>query len=52
VLKLTKNNKSATSRDARKISGVGETSFRQMTQPFLDHPYNRIKSPNEKIIAY
>jgi hypothetical protein len=35
-----------------KSHGVGGTSFRQMTQTFLDHPYNRIESPNEKIIAY
>ncbi|MBD0287361.1 MAG: alpha/beta fold hydrolase [Flavisolibacter sp.] len=35
-----------------KSHGVGGTTFRQMTQKFLDHPYNKIESPNEKIIAY
>ncbi|OQP60637.1 alpha/beta hydrolase [Niastella vici] len=32
--------------------GIGGTTFRQMTQMFLDHPYNRIVIPNEQIIAY
>jgi pimeloyl-ACP methyl ester carboxylesterase len=32
--------------------GVGGSAFRQMMQAFLDHPYDRIESANEKIIAY
>jgi pimeloyl-ACP methyl ester carboxylesterase len=32
--------------------GVGGKEFHQMIQTFLDHPYQRIESPNEKIIAY
>jgi pimeloyl-ACP methyl ester carboxylesterase len=32
--------------------GVGGPEFRRMTQEFLDNPYRRIESPNEKIIAY
>jgi pimeloyl-ACP methyl ester carboxylesterase len=32
--------------------GVGGTAFHQMTQTFLDHPYNKIESPGEKVISY
>jgi hypothetical protein len=31
--------------------GVGGSAFRQMTQTFLDHPYNTVESSSEKIIA-
>ncbi|WP_216823595.1 alpha/beta fold hydrolase [Niastella vici] len=32
--------------------GVGGATFRQMAQTFLDDPYHRIQSHNEKVIAY
>lgn len=32
--------------------GVGGEAFRKMTQEFLDSPYKKIESPNDKIIAY
>jgi len=32
--------------------GVDGAAFRRMTQTFLDHPYNRLESPSEQIIAY
>jgi pimeloyl-ACP methyl ester carboxylesterase len=35
-----------------KSHGVGGSTFNQMTQTFLDHPYNRIVSPSEKVVAY
>jgi pimeloyl-ACP methyl ester carboxylesterase len=37
---------------SNKSHGVGGSSFYQMTQQFLDHPYKKIESPNEKVIAY
>jgi len=35
-----------------KSHGVDGSTFRQMMQTFLDHPYNRVESSGEKIIAY
>ena len=32
--------------------GVGGKEFHKMIQAFLDHPYNKVESPNEEIIAY
>ena len=32
--------------------GVGGREFHKMIQTFLDHPYSKIESPNEQIIAY
>jgi hypothetical protein len=35
-----------------KSHGVGGAMFGQMIQTFLDHPYQKIESPHEKIFAY
>ncbi len=32
--------------------GIDGREFRQMRQAFLDHPYRKVESPNEQILAY